>query len=210
MSGFFTALVTAFVLIVPVELPDKTFIATLVLATRYKPILVWIGVSAAFFVQCLVAVVAGRLLNLLPENLVEGAVAVLFLVGAILLFRSARQSRAEEQSEEPATPAEPRSGLRAVGTSFLVLFAAEWGDLSQLLTAGLVARGNNVFGVFLGSWIGLVAVSGAAVLLGRVLLRYVRLSVIRYVAALICLIIRGDHRHQRRPLVGSTTPRACL
>jgi putative Ca2+/H+ antiporter (TMEM165/GDT1 family) len=187
MSGFFTALVTAFVLIVPVELPDKTFIATLVLATRYKPILVWIGVSAAFFVQCLVAVVAGRLLNLLPENLVEGAVAVLFLAGAILLFRSARQSRAEEQSEEPTIPAEPRSGLRAVGTSFLVLFAAEWGDLSQLLTAGLVARGNNVFGVFLGSWIGLVAVSGTAVLLGRVLLRYVRLSIIRYVAALICL-----------------------
>ena len=47
---------TAFALIFPVELPDKTFVATLVLATRYRPLLVWIGVSAAFVVQCLVAI----------------------------------------------------------------------------------------------------------------------------------------------------------
>jgi hypothetical protein len=57
----------AFVLIVPVELPDKTFVATLVLATRYRALLVWLGVTAAFGIQCLVAVVAGRLLTLLPD-----------------------------------------------------------------------------------------------------------------------------------------------
>ncbi len=189
MGGFVAALATAFVLIVPVELPDKTFVATLVLATRYRPLLVWIGVASAFFVQCLMAVAAGRLLTLLPENLVESAVAILFLAGAILLFRSARQSRVEEVSETPAAPEAPRHGLRAIGASFVVLFAAEWGDLSQLLTAGLVAKGNNAYGVFAGSWLGLVTVSGAAVLLGRVLLRYVRLSMIRYLAALICLTL---------------------
>jgi Ca2+/H+ antiporter, TMEM165/GDT1 family len=171
-----------------VELPDKTFVATLVLATRYKPFAVWIGVISAFFVQCIVAVAAGRLLTLLPENLVQGVVAVLFFIGAVLLFRSARGSRVEEQSAEANTAVVLQGGLRAVSASFLVLFAAEWGDLSQLLTAGLVARGNNVFGVFLGSWLGLAAVSGAAVLLGRALLKRVRLSLIRYVAAGICLI----------------------
>jgi putative Ca2+/H+ antiporter (TMEM165/GDT1 family) len=188
VSGFLLAIVTAFVLIVPVELPDKTFVATLVLATRYKPLAVWVGVISAFFVQCAVAVVAGRLLKLLPENLVQGVVSALFLVGAVLLFRSARQSHAEERSDEQRTPARPQGGIRAAGASFLVLFAAEWGDLSQLLTAGLVARGNNVFGVFLGSWLGLAAVSGAAVLLGRALLKRVRLSLIRYAASGICLI----------------------
>ncbi len=50
--------------------------------------------------------------------------------------------------------AEPVSWLRAFTTSFVVLFAAEWGDLSQLLTAGLVAKGNNPVGVFIGSWLG--------------------------------------------------------
>jgi putative Ca2+/H+ antiporter (TMEM165/GDT1 family) len=188
MNDFVFAIVAAFPLIVLVELPDKTFIATLVLATRYKPVLVWIGVSAAFFVQCVVAVTAGRLLTLLPENLVQAAVAILFLIGAVILFRSARQSHADEKSDVPATPTGPVSSMRAISASFLVLFAAEWGDLSQLLTAGLVAQGRNVFGVFVGSWLALVAVSGAAVLLGKVLLRYVRLSIIQYVATLVCLV----------------------
>ena len=42
-----------------VELPDKTFIATLVMSTRFRPLLVWVGVVAAFFVQTLVAVAIG-------------------------------------------------------------------------------------------------------------------------------------------------------
>ena len=71
---------------------------------------------------------------------------------------------------------EPKTGLRAVGASFLVLFAAEWGDLSQLLIAGLVASGRNPIATGLGAWLGLAAVSGLAVLLGRWLLKRVRLS----------------------------------
>ena len=51
-----------------VELPDKTFIATLVLATRFRPLFVWIGVSLAFLVQTLVAVSVGGLLAQLPAT----------------------------------------------------------------------------------------------------------------------------------------------
>lgn len=43
--------------------------------------------------------------------------------------------------------------------------------------------------VFVGSWVGLAAVSTAAVLLGRVLLRRVRLSVVRYVGATVCTLL---------------------
>ena len=43
-----TAALAAFAVIVPVELPDKTFVATLVLSTRYQPLPVWAGVTAAF------------------------------------------------------------------------------------------------------------------------------------------------------------------
>ena len=42
-----------------VELPDKTFIATLVLSTKFRPLLVWIGVGLAFTVQTIVAVLSG-------------------------------------------------------------------------------------------------------------------------------------------------------
>jgi Ca2+/H+ antiporter, TMEM165/GDT1 family len=185
MISFLAAAGTAFILIVPVELPDKTFIATLILTTKYRPLAVWLGVVCAFLVQCVVAVAFGRLIGLLPQQIVKWFVVALFLVGAAILFRSARRSN-DAEPETDAAPNTVRSGLRAVAASFLVLFAAEWGDLSQLLTAGLVAKGNNPYATFVGSWLGLVVVSGLAVLLGRWLLKKVRLELVRYVAAGVC------------------------
>lgn len=185
-------LLLAFGLIVPVELPDKTFVATLVLATRYRPLPVWLGVSAAFGIQCIVAVAAGRLLSLLPDRPVRLGAAVLFLIGAVILFRGAREADAEEAEQERRYSERIKdsiTGWRAAGTSFLILFAAEWGDLSQLLTASLVASGHAPVPVFLGSWLGLSLVAGAGVLLGRVLLRTVRLSVVRYIGATVCAVL---------------------
>jgi len=183
---------TAFALIFPVELPDKTFVATLVLATRYRPLLVWIGVSAAFVVQCLVAVVAGGLLSLLPSAVVGAAAGALFLVGAVVLWRGAASADAEEAAEEQEVAAETPAelhGFKVVATSFGVLFLAEWGDLSQLLTAGLAARYHDPLSVFVGSWLALVTVAGLAVILGRTLLRFVRLSTISRIGAVVCLLL---------------------
>jgi Ca2+/H+ antiporter, TMEM165/GDT1 family len=185
---------TAFVLILPVELPDKTFVATLVLSTRYPALPVWLGVIAAFGVQCLVAVGAGHLLSQLPQKPVALVAAALFLVGAMFLLRGARRAdneeKEKEQEKEFAEKVSPaRSGLRAAGASFAVLFTAEWGDLSQLLTASLVASGKPAIPVFFGSWAALAVVSGLAVLLGRWLLRHVRLSLVRYVAAGVCAVL---------------------
>jgi Ca2+/H+ antiporter, TMEM165/GDT1 family len=187
-----TAGLAAFVLIVPVELPDKTFVATLVLSTRYRPLPVWLGVVAAFGVQCAIAVAAGGLLTLLPETPVQLAAAALFAVGAVILFRSARGAEADEadaEREYERRITHMRSGWRATLTSFVVLFTAEWGDLSQLLTAGLVASGRPALAVFVGSWAALACVSGAAILLGRALLNRVRLSVVRYCAATVCALL---------------------
>jgi Ca2+/H+ antiporter, TMEM165/GDT1 family len=183
-----------FMAIFVVELPDKTFIATLVLSTRYRALLVWIGVGLAFFLQMLIAVTAGQLATLLPEALVRGVAAGIFLLGAVLLYRSAPgadQEEVEAEEEYAAKATEARTGFRAVGASFLVLFAAEWGDLSQLLTVSLVARYGDPLSVFVGAWGALLTVSGLAVLAGRVLLRHLRLSVLHYVGAVVCLVLAG-------------------
>jgi len=185
---------TTFALIFPVELPDKTFVASLVLATRYRPLLVWIGVSLAFLVQTVVAVTAGGLLSLLPKPVVIGASAVLFLVGAVVLWRGAKNADAEEAAAEEefaGKAAGEAHGVKVVATSFGVLFLAEWGDLSQLLTAGLAARYHDPLSVFVGSWAALVLVAGLAAVIGRTLLRYVRLATIRRVGALVCLLLAG-------------------
>ena len=183
-----------FAAIFVVELPDKTFIAALVLSTRYRPLLVWIGVGLAFFLQVLIAVTAGQLATLLPEALVKSVAVAIFLVGAVLLVRAAPGADAEEKETEEeyaAKATESRSGLRAVTASFLVLFAAEWGDLSQLLTISLVAKYHEPVSVFLGAWAALLTVSGLAVLAGRVLLRHMRLSVLHYLGATVCVVLAG-------------------
>jgi putative Ca2+/H+ antiporter (TMEM165/GDT1 family) len=175
-----------------VELPDKTFIAALVLSTRYRPLAVWIGVGLAFGVQTLVAVVAGKLATLLPDQVVQAASLVIFLLGAVLLFRTAPGADAEEKEQEEeyaAKASEPKSFAKALGASFLVLFAAEWGDLSQLLTINMVAKYDDHVSVFLGAWGALLTVSGLAVLAGRVLLRYMRLSLLHYIGAAVCLVL---------------------
>lgn len=188
-----------FAAIFVVELPDKTFIAALVLSTRYRGLLVWIGVGLAFLVQVTIAVTAGQLATLLPETLVRTVAAAIFLVGAVLLFRAAPHADREEmetEEEYAGKATEARTGLRAVGASFLVLFAAEWGDLSQLFTVSLVAKYQDPLSVFVGAWGALLAVSGLAVLAGRFLLRHMRLSVLHYVGAVVCLALAGLTVHE--------------
>ena len=175
-----------------VELPDKTFVAALVLATRYKPWAVWVGVGLAFLVQTLIACTVGQVVTYLPHRVVETVAGLIFLAGGILLLREAPKAdaaEAETEEEYAAMATSPKSGLAAIGASFLVLFAAEWGDLSQLLTISFVTRFDDHVDVFLGAWAALLTVSGLAVLAGRVLLRYLRLSLLHYVGAGVCLVL---------------------
>jgi putative Ca2+/H+ antiporter (TMEM165/GDT1 family) len=181
-----SVVLAAFVLILPVELPDKTLFATLVLATRFAPLPVFVGVGAAFGLQVAIAVTAGSLLSLLPEALVSGVVAVLFLVGAILLWREARKG-AEDQ-EAAAAARENTSFVRAAAISFGVLFAAEWGDLSQLATAGLAARYAEPLSVFVGSWAALLVISGLAAFLGRKLADRLPVTLLHRIAAGLFLV----------------------
>ena len=185
---------TTFALILPAELPDKTFIATLVLATRFRHLWVWIGVAAAFAVQVAIAVLAGGLLALLPQRIVLGATFLLFAAGAFVMIRGGLASRASElkAQQEEADEVESRASsettttaLRTVLVSFVVLFTAEWGDLSQLLTAGLAARTGQPLSVFIGSWLALLVVSGLAVLAGSWLRTRVPLWRIRLVSGAI-------------------------
>lgn len=185
---------TTFALIFPAELPDKTFIATLVLATRFRHLWVWLGVICAFAVQVLIAVTAGGLLALAPEKLVLAVTFVLFAIGAVVMIRGGLASRADEQRSEDAAEAkiserarrdQAQTPAKVFALSFVVLFLAEWGDLSQLLTAGLAARTGEPVSVFIGSWAALAAVSGLAVLVGTWLQSRVPMWRIRLVSGAI-------------------------
>jgi putative Ca2+/H+ antiporter (TMEM165/GDT1 family) len=80
-------------------------------------------------------------------------------------------------------------GWRVVTLSFTVLFLAEWGDLSQILTASLVVRYDDPVSVFVGAFLALVVVSGLAAALGRTLLTRMRLSTVRRIGGTVCLLL---------------------
>jgi putative Ca2+/H+ antiporter (TMEM165/GDT1 family) len=143
------------------ELPDKTALAALVLATRHRPLPVLLGSGAALTIQSVVAVGAGHLLSLLPARPVHVFSGVLFLVSAVLMWR--RHDDAEDAEEA----GQERGFWRATWLVFGVVFVAEWGDLTQLATAALAARYKSPLVVFAGATLALWAVAGLAVLVGH-------------------------------------------
>ena len=171
----------AFVAILAVELPDKTLVATLVLSTRYRRGPVLVGVAGAFAVQCVIAVTAGGLLHLLPHKVLEIVVGLLFLIGAVLLLREGF-GQDEEEAEAAVASAEQLPGRRIATIAFGVLFAAEWGDASQLATAGLVAHYGQPIVVGLAAFIALMAVAWLATVVGVVIQRRFPLHLIQRAA----------------------------
>jgi len=96
-----------------VELPDKTFIATLVLSTRFRPLLVWIGVGLAFTVQTAVAVALGHAASFLPADAVRVLSLLMFLAGAVILFREGRSHQVDSGDEYAAKASSKGSSLKS-------------------------------------------------------------------------------------------------
>ena len=165
-----------FALIFIAELPDKTMIATLIMGSRSRPLLVWIGATVAFGIHAALAVLAGRLLALLPHAWVEGVTALLFAGGAVyLLLVSEEEEEAEGEEEAEAAP----QGLRPIATAFLVILVGEFGDLTQILTANLAAKYHQPLSVFVGAFTALATVAAVGAFGGRALLKVLPLRVIR-------------------------------
>jgi putative Ca2+/H+ antiporter (TMEM165/GDT1 family) len=163
------------------ELPDKTMFASLVLSTRGKPFSVWLGAAAAFTVHVVIATTVGvALFHLVPHRILDGVVAVLFLGGAALALREATK---EQEEEEELVARESASGRRVLTTSFIVIFLAEWGDLTQILTANLAAHYHAPLSVGVGALLALWAVAGLAVLGGQSLLRFINIRTLRIITA---------------------------
>ena len=156
---------TVFTVIFLLELPDKTAVAALLLATRHRPLPVFLGAAAAFVIQSAVAVLAGSLLSLLPREPIRIGAGLLFLLMAALLVR--RNLRKDEADGKQTVEQAAASHRRPFTTAFSVVFVAEWGDLTQLATAALQARYQQPVVVFTAATVALWAVSLIAVVLGN-------------------------------------------
>ena len=181
-----TVVAVVFGVVFLAELPDKTALAGLMLGTRYRASYVFAGVAAAFVVHVVLAVAAGSVLTLLPHRLVQGIVGVLFLAGAAVLLLK----KDDEDDEETRTPAD-QSFWKVAGSGFMLILVAEFGDLTQIMTANLAARYDDPLSVGIGAVLARWAVAGLGIVGGRTLMRYVPLKLITKVAALLMLALAG-------------------
>ncbi len=179
--------ITVFTVIFLLELPDKTALAALLLATRQRPLPVFLGAAAAFVIQSAVAVVAGSLLSLLPREPIRIGAGLLFLVMAALLIR--RTLRKDEALGEQAVEPEQVRRRRPFVTAFSVVFVAEWGDLTQLATAALQARYQEPVLVFTAATLALWAVSAIAVVLGNRLGAWIPERPLQFAAAGVMVVV---------------------
>jgi putative Ca2+/H+ antiporter (TMEM165/GDT1 family) len=180
---------TTFALVIPAELPDKTFISCLVLASRHRPLPVWVGAFSALVLQSGIAVVAGGLIALLPKLAVRSVVAALFLGGALYLLvttEHGEQERGEQlASAEEHSLTEGRSSFwRVTAITFAVIVVAEFGDITQVLIANLAAHYRDRLAVFSGAAAGFALASVFGVLAGRTITRWVPLAIVRRLSGL--------------------------
>jgi Ca2+/H+ antiporter, TMEM165/GDT1 family len=168
LGAFAAGFAATFAAVFLAELPDKTMVATLVLTATYRrPLAVWLGVAGAFTVHAGLATLAGGLLSRLPRPVIASAAALLFAIGAIVLWRSRHEAPSLDESGEVE-----RKPFRTVaGAAFATVIVAELGDLTQLTIAGMAARSHTRVAVFLGGLLALWSVAALATTVGQTLLR---------------------------------------
>jgi putative Ca2+/H+ antiporter (TMEM165/GDT1 family) len=183
---------TVFALIAVGELPDKTAVAGLVLGTRFPWRWVFTGIAGAFLTHVVIAVTAGSLLTLLPHRPVEGVVAALFLLGAVLIWREGRdplENEAQVDEARAAAVEEDAGFWKVASLAYGVIFLAEWGDLTQILTANLAAKYHDPLSVGIGAVLGLWIVGLLAILGGKTLLKVLPIVWITRTAAVVMVAL---------------------
>ncbi|MBO7938281.1 TMEM165/GDT1 family protein [Streptomyces antibioticus] len=165
------------------ELPDKTALAGLVLGTRYRASYVFAGVAAAFALHVTLAVAAGSVLTLLPHQIVQAITGVLFLGGAAVLLM-----KKDDGDEEIRRPKD-QSFWKVSGAGFMLILVAEFGDLTQIMTANLAARYDDPLSVGLGAVLALWTVAGLGIVGGKALMKRVPLTLITRIAAALMLAL---------------------
>src|SRR5580692_11393344 len=166
------------------ELPDKTFLATIIMATRARPLMVVVGGASALVIQMGIAVGAGSLLTLFPAHWKDLIVGVLFLGGsAYLLF--VPESEEEEKGRREGALEKVGTRWKEITTAFVVVFIGEFGDLTQIQGANFEAKLHQPLEVFVASSLAMIGVTFIGAYSGRALQRVIPLKRIRLGGGLI-------------------------
>lgn len=146
---------TAFAFIFLAALPGRTTFLMLLLSARGNPQTVFVGAALAFAVQSLISVGLGEVLSFLPHTLIEAGAGFLFLFFAWNFWRESREV-IEEGKMTKVT----------VTSVFILIFMAEWGDVSQVAIATYASQHDGKLLIFAAAFLALLAIVVIATLTG--------------------------------------------
>ncbi len=181
----FSTFTSTFGLIFLAELGDKTQLTSMALALRYPWKRIFIGIAAAFALLNLAAVLVGKILFLLlPLFWITLISCLLFLYFGYTTLRYSCKVDDED--------ALPPNASDAIRTAFIMIFMAELGDKTQLVTASQAAQYSNdllaMFTVFISSTLALWFVSLIGIFAGKQLVKFIPVCWIHRSAGTMFLI----------------------
>jgi len=161
---------------------DRSIYTVTSLAMRFRPLVVFGGISAAFLAKMLVAVLCGKLLADLPPAWTAGISAATFFITAICIWR--------KKPGPPRLDAEITSTWsNAAVLSFCAVFFSEWADFGQISAAALAAKLNAPLPVWLGGSLALCTKGALALTLGLSLRRRIPSHLVRVLSTASCLAL---------------------
>eukprot|EP01025_Chloroclados_australasicus_P048691 TRINITY_DN5524_c0_g1_i4.p1 TRINITY_DN5524_c0_g1~~TRINITY_DN5524_c0_g1_i4.p1 ORF type:complete len:229 (-),score=38.56 TRINITY_DN5524_c0_g1_i4:268-954(-) len=182
------------------EIGDKTFFIALLLALQQSRSTVFVGTFGALAVMTVISVLLGTALHkldgILPEGMLQLPVDDLLACVLLIIFgiqtlqgaQTADVTAAEEKEEAQEVVAGlSGTGLGLIISTFVLVFAAEWGDKSFLATIALSAASSPI-GVTFGAITGHGVATAVAVLGGSVLSQYVNEKTASYVGGSLFLV----------------------
>ena len=199
-AEFFEGAVKSGTMILISEIGDKTFFIAVLLATQQSKGSVFAGTFGALAVMTVISVGIGQVFHVAEEA--SGAflssdvpwddylaIALLLFFGVQTLL-SAEEDTAEEEEEDAkvAVAGMEFDGAAAlIISTFVLVFAAEWGDKSFIATIALSAAASPI-GVALGGAAGHGVATGIAVLVGDVLGDVVSERVVKYTGGALFIL----------------------
>jgi len=180
------AFLVATILITLAELGDKTQLLALVLACKYKPTQVLIGITLATLLIHFLSTLVGQAVgSFIPQIVLSWIAGLLFVGFGVWTLRG------DEVDEDEAVKPSRFGPILTTGIAF---FIAELGDKTQIMTMTIAAdpgaalrtfggfasgwlpagltppSGTSAFlGVWMGSTLGMVIADGIAIVIGAVL-----------------------------------------
>ena len=176
---------STFGLIFLAELGDKTQLTAMALALRYPWKRIFIGIAAAFTVLNLAAVLVGKILFLvLPIFWITLVSALLFLYFGYSTLRHACDNGDDDGP--------PPTASDAIRTAFIMIFMAELGDKTQLVTASQAAQHSTSLAgmstVLVASTLALWLVSLIGIFAGKQLVKFIPVCWIHRTAGFMFLV----------------------